>query len=199
MLSSSTPNSLAAGIFAVTANSALAIWPLVQLLSLSQFTTALAFMVVSRVVNDFETIMTRVLFGWARSRIRASSAVSILAKKCMRIPRLSIPGTCANASIAKRGPKSEPPIPMWMTSVTPTHLLQSASIRRHTSTTAGMTSEPSRKTGVLERLRNAEWRAGRSSLQLICLPANISAINSFTLDLLALENSFFHSAALMFW
>ena len=63
MLSSSTPNSLAAGTLAVTAYKEFAICPLLQSLSLSQLTTALAFMVVSKVVNDFETMMTRVLLG----------------------------------------------------------------------------------------------------------------------------------------
>ena len=63
MLSSSIPKVLAAAILAVTANKECAICPLVQSLSLSQFTTALAFMVVSKVVKDFETIMTRVLLG----------------------------------------------------------------------------------------------------------------------------------------
>ena len=106
------PNTLAAVTFAVTANKEFAICPLVQSLSLSQLTTALAFIVVSKVVNDFETMMMRVLLGWARSRMRANSAVSILAKKCIRMPRLSIPGTWARASIARRGPKSEPPIPI---------------------------------------------------------------------------------------
>ena len=199
ILDSSIPNCLAAEIFAVTANKEFAICPLVQSLSLSQLTTTLAFMVVSKVVNDFETMMTRVLLGWARSKIRDSSAVSMLAKKCIRMPRLSIPGTCARASIARRGPRSDPPMPMWITSVTPTHLLHSASMRRHTSAMAGMTSVPSSITGDLERLRSAEWRAGRSSLRLICLPANISVMKPSSLDLRANENNLSHCAALIFW
>ena len=65
-------------------------------------------------------------------------------------------------------------------------------MRRHTSVTAGITSLPSSITGDLERLRSAECKAGRSSLRLTYLPANISAIKLSSLDLRAKVNNLSH-------
>ena len=135
-----------------------------------------AFSMVSAVLKDLDTINTLVLFAWARSKIWLSSALSILAAKWTRILRFVLFVEWAKAWTARRGPKSEPPIPIWIKSVTPTHLLHRPSIRCHTSAIAGMTSCPRWSTGLLSRLRRAVCKAGRCSDVLTRPPVNKSLI-----------------------
>ena len=177
--------------------SAFSICDLVRLFVFSQLTTVLAFIMVSKVVNDLETIIIRVLWCCALSRICANSALSTLATKCMRMPRLG--AACARACTTKRGPKSEPPIPIWITSVMPTHLLHSAAMRCQTSAMAGMTSAPLSCTGVFVRLRRAVWRTARFSLALMASPANILATNPLTSASLALWKRACHSEEWIPW
>ncbi len=108
--SAATPNSPAAATLALTA----AKWfpaPSTPSVAASHSLAAVAFARVSRVVKVFETAITRVSSGSSPARAAAISAPSTLAAK-----RNSIFGSSGlSASQTSRGPRSEPPMPMWTT------------------------------------------------------------------------------------
>lgn len=98
------------------------------------------------------------------------------------------------ASVTMRGPRSEPPMPMLMTSVMglPVYPFQSPFrtcwqndfIFSRTLLTSGITSLPSTRMGVFDRFRRATCSTARFSVKLIFSPLNMrSRAASTPLDL----------------
>ena len=69
---------------------------------------------VSAVVKVLEATNTKVLFGFNGFKTRLISWASTFDTKCMRLP---VVAKSFSAIVAINGPKSEPPIPIFTTSV----------------------------------------------------------------------------------
>ena len=80
----------------------------------SQFFAVLAFVIVSIVVNVFEAIRINVLFGSSPDVVSRKSLPSTFEIKCKLGPSFD---KALNAFTLITGPKSDPPIPMLITSV----------------------------------------------------------------------------------
>ncbi len=158
-----------------------------------------AFAIVSSVVKVFEQTITSVRSGSSRASVSASSVPSTLDTKCTRGPEAALPllsprpspARCASARHTMRGPRSEPPMPRLTTSVMvlppwPFHSplrtrCEKSRMRESTSCTAGITGLPSTWNGASGAARSAICSAARSSVALICVPANMASRRAGTL------------------
>ncbi len=105
----------------------------------------------------------------------------------------------AKARVAMAGPRSEPPMPILMTSVIgwpsaprtrPSRTSAAKlSIFSRTPITSGITSLPSTRTGLPSKLRKAVCRTARFSVVLIFSPANMASRLASTLAVLASSTS----------
>ena len=147
--------------------------PAIQLRAVS------ALVIVSMVVKVLEATMTSVVVGSSPFSVSAMSAPSTFETKCTRGP--SCHG--AKARVAMAGPRSEPPMPMLMTSVIlppcpakrPSRTWSANSrMRTWVSRTSGITSRPS-STIAPSRLRSAVCRTARSSVSLMRVPPNMAS------------------------
>ena len=141
-----------------------------------------ALVIVSTVVKVFDETMNKVRDGSSPRKVSPMSAPSTLETKWLR----SCGGAKgASARVAIAGPRSEPPMPILMTSVIgwpsaprtrPSRTSAAkVSIFSRVPITSGMTSLPSTSTGLPEKLRKAVCRTARFSVTLIFSPANIAA------------------------
>ena len=184
MWSVSMPNSATAVLLVDTATKCLAMS--CSLASRrNHWRAVLALVMVSCVVKVLEAMMNNVVSGWTFSSTSRSCEPSTLETKCMR--RRGWPKFFSAVHIIN-GPKSEPPMPIFTTSVITWWLYPSHSplrtawakcpILRNTAFTLGITSSPSTMMGVLARLRRATCRAARCSVVLILSPWNICCMRS---------------------
>ena len=120
----------------------------------------------SSVVKVFDATMTSVVAGSSPRSVSARCAPSTFETKCTRGPSWS--GDSARTAMA--GPRSEPPMPMLMTSVKLPARTPSAKAR--TSARAPSTSSPG---GATAPPRSAMWSAARPSVRLTGAPANIAS------------------------
>mmetsp|Transcript_11067 Transcript_11067/g.37682 ORF Transcript_11067/g.37682 Transcript_11067/m.37682 type:complete len:209 (-) Transcript_11067:184-810(-) len=165
-----------------------------------------ALVIVSWVVKVLEATTKSVVAGSRARRVSAMCVPSTLLTKCTRRSRLLY---ALRASVTITGPRSEPPMPMLTTSaiplpVYPSHwpsrtALTNTFIRSSTSLTSGITSLPSTRMGVLERLRRATWSTARFSVVLIFSPANMRLAQPATsASAASARSSFIVSASTMF-
>ena len=137
---------------------------------------------VSWVVKVFDETMNSVRAGSRPLNVSPMSAPSTLETKWVRNCG-GAKGDRARAAMA--GPRSDPPMPMLMTSV---NVSPSAPQTRPSRTsaakrgnfsrapmTSGITSLPSTRTGLPEKLRKAVCRTARFSVALIFSPANMAS------------------------
>mmetsp|Transcript_40478 Transcript_40478/g.86360 ORF Transcript_40478/g.86360 Transcript_40478/m.86360 type:complete len:209 (-) Transcript_40478:173-799(-) len=147
-----------------------------------------AFVIVSCVVNVFEATRKSVV---SASTSRSTSAMwvpSTLDTKCTLRSRLQ---KGLSDSVTMTGPRSEPPMPRFTMSVIglPVNPFHSPERTRSTKPlislstpfTSGITSTPSTRIGVLERLRSATCNTARFSVRLIFSPENMRFASSLTL------------------
>ena len=96
--------------------------------------------------------------------------------------------SCRSAWWAIAGPRSDPPMPMFTTvriglPVCPTHSpdrtrSENAAIRSRTAWTSGTTFSPSTTNSPSRGMRSATWPTARSSVTLMCSPANIASMRA---------------------
>ena len=131
----------------------------------SQSRALCAFIRVSCVVKDLDTTTTKVLRGSSPSSASLIDAPSTFSAK--RKSSLALP-LAANASATRRGPRSEPPIPIWTTALNFPSLrifVAKALIRSRIALTSALTSS------LPPTPRSAGWSTARSSEVLIASPA----------------------------
>ncbi len=182
MCAGSMPKARTASTLVDTAAKWLASWSWATPLSRNHWRALQALAMVSSVVKVLEQTITRVCSGSSRSRHSASSVPSTLETKCMRGP---LPARCESARHTMRGPRSEPPMPMLMTSVMrlPVAPVQSplrtcsenTRMRSSTAWMAGMTGLPSTLNVAPAPARSAMCRTARSSVALMWSPANMAS------------------------
>ncbi|MNN32401.1 hypothetical protein D3C81_1461230 [compost metagenome] len=183
MLAGSMPNSVTASRLVDTATKCRASWFSATPLRRNQSRMLRALAMVSSVVNVLEQMITSVRAGLRRTSVSASSVPSTLETKWMRGPVWS--PRCASARQTMRGPRSEPPMPMLTTSVMvwpvepvqapPRTRSEKSCMRQRTSWMAGITETPSTLNGASGSARSATCRAARSSVVLMCSPANMAS------------------------
>mmetsp|Transcript_13495 Transcript_13495/g.39841 ORF Transcript_13495/g.39841 Transcript_13495/m.39841 type:complete len:243 (-) Transcript_13495:104-832(-) len=165
-----------------------------------------ALVMVSWVVKVLEATMKSVVSACTLRRVSAMCVPSTLLTKWTVMSRLE---KGLSASVTMTGPRSEPPIPMFTTSVIffPVWPFQSpectrptkASILASTSLTPGITSLPSTRIGVLARLRSATWSTARPSVLFIFSPENMRFAQSATpASAASSRRSFIVSSSTMF-
>ena len=144
-----------------------------------------ALVMVSWVVKVLEAMRKSVVSGCTRFNVSARSVPSTLATKCAR---RSGRAYGVSAVQTMRGPRSDPPMPMFTTSVMrwpvyPCHVPdRTASLNprmaARTRTTSPITSWPSTSMGRSAGRRSATWSTARFSVVLIFSPRNMAAIFS---------------------
>ena len=141
-----------------------------------------ALVIVSSVVNVFDAMMKSVSAGsrsWVASHISTPSTLETKRKVMSRR------AWSASASVAMRGPRSLPPmptfttlrigLPVWPTQAPSRTRSANPAMRSSTEWTSGTTSwSPSRIT-LLRGARRATCSTARSSVTLMCSPANIAS------------------------
>lgn len=165
--------------------------------AVSHVLTVLALSIVSTVVNVLETTTTRVVSGERPLSARATSIGSTLARKRSWRPEASSAASWSvrRAVCTNSGPRKDPPMPITTTDVSglpvaPFHspertFSEKALILSKTSQTSGTTSLPSATSLAPRGARVATWSTARSSVELMCSPANIAWILDFRLALSA--------------
>ena len=161
-----------------------------------QARAVLALVIVSSVVKVFDETMNKVRDGSSPRSVSPMSAPSTFETKWLRNCG-GAKGASARAAMA--GPRSEPPMPMLMTSVIgwpsaprtrPSRTSAAKlSIFSRVPMTSGITSLPSTRTGLPEKLRKAVCRTARFSVTLIFTPANIASRRASTWAALASSTS----------
>jgi hypothetical protein len=137
-----------------------------------------ALVMVSTVVKVLDAIRNTVLRGCRRFRQAASSWPSTLLTKCRRLPESA---NASSASTAICGPRSEPPMPMFTTSVmagSARRVSAKSSIASSVLCTslsrgcsAGVTASPGADRGQRSRVCST----ARPSVVLMASPANIAS------------------------
>ena len=143
--------------------------------STSQVRAVRAFVSVSIVPNVFDATMNSVDAGSRRRSVVSMSAPSTFDTKWVR-SRGCPNDRSAWAAIA--GPRSEPPMPMLTTSVIRSSARTrsaNTAIASSTSCTSGTTSCPSTTIDAPAGARSAVCSTARSSVTLMCSPANIAS------------------------
>jgi hypothetical protein len=138
---------------------------------------------VSCVVKVLEATMKSVVSGLSPSSAAARCAPSTFDTKCTRGRGRR---NAVSASVTKSGPRSEPPIPMLITSVNGRPLQparaplaissQNCPMRRSVRSTSSTTLCPSTTTG--SRARSAVCNAARPSVVLTRAPVNSSSMDA---------------------
>ena len=138
-------------------------------------------------VNVFDAMRKRVVSALTSRSTSAMWVPSTLETKWTLRSRLQYG---LSASVTITGPRSEPPMPRLTMSVIglpvcPFHApLRTRStkplMRPRTSFTSGITSTPSTRIGVFERLRSATCSTARFSVWLIFSPANMRSASART-------------------
>ena len=147
---------------------------------------ARALAIVSRVVKVLDATMNSVRAGSSPARVEVRCAPSRLETKCTRGP----PACGASARQTIRGPRSDPPMPMFTTSVIrspvwPRHSPERTAPEKRAiassprSTSARMASSTS-QTGVSRESRSSACSTARSSVVLMRAPKNIARARSTT-------------------
>lgn len=185
LLPGSIPNSLTSFRLVDTATMCLATAPSPSS-AVSHVRTVRAFSIVSTVVNVFDTTTTRVVSGDRPLSARATSIGSTLARKRSCLPWASSAASWSvrKAVWTKSGPRKEPPMPTATTEVrgfpvAPFHspdltFSEKALILSSTSQTSGTTSFPSATSLAPRGALVATCSTARSSVELMCSPANIA-------------------------
>mmetsp|Transcript_47568 Transcript_47568/g.97269 ORF Transcript_47568/g.97269 Transcript_47568/m.97269 type:complete len:283 (-) Transcript_47568:172-1020(-) len=186
MLSVAIPNFSTAGALVLMATKCLATAASSFSASTSHCLAVPAFIIVSCVVNVLEHTRKRVVSGSSPLSVSVTCVPSTLETNFTS----SSVAYDLSASVTMTGPRSEPPMPMLTACVNflpvkPTRSpdrtwVTKERMRARTSLTAGMTSAPSTRIGVLERLRSATCSTGRPSVVLITAPLNIASLRSAT-------------------
>lgn len=161
--------------------------------AVSHVRTVRALSIVSTVVKVFDTTTTSVVSGSRPLSARATSIGSTLARKRSCLPEASSADSWSvrRAVCTKSGPRKDPPMPIATTDVSglpvaPTHspdrtFSENALILSSTSQTSGTTSLPSATSLAPRGARVATCSTARSSVELMCSPANIAWILDFKL------------------
>ena len=170
MLSASTPKATAFSTFEDTAITCL-LKSFCGIAFSNQLLADNAFSKVSVVLNDFDEIRISVLAGIKPCKTVSRSRGSIFATKCTRGPWVAM---LLRALHTILGPRSEPPIPIFTTSVISVSLLPRQLLLRRFSASALIfccVSLTSARVCALSGRRKAVWCAARASVLLTSSPA----------------------------